>query len=331
MAYKAVLLDRDDTLIEDPGYINSPEQIKLINGVAESLIELRHMGYKLVIVSNQSAVARGIVTEEVLEKIHHRLKEILRLKGANVDAIYYCPYHPEGVIEKYRKKSENRKPNPGMLLKAAKEMDLDLKNSWMIGNSERDIEAGLRAGCKTIMIDTPSHNRRFKTCDVEPDFQAVNMKEAVNIIKKATRSTNKEPVVHRTTSATTHVVSQIIEDTLIDDKKQLGEKIMNTEQAVTTSSMQGKKNDYSSEAVEQLLGEILMQLKKADRKERFGDFSGMRLLSGTVQVLVLFCLLISGYFLLLPNKDINGIMISLGFAAVFQLMSLTLYIMDSWK
>ena len=136
MANRAIFLDRDDTLIEDPGYINSPDQVKLLAGVPQALIELKAMGYKLVVVSNQSAVARGIITEKVLARIHDRLKQLLAEKGASLDRIYYCPHHPDGVIEKYRKESDSRKPNPGMLLTAAEQMDIDLRHSWLIGDSE---------------------------------------------------------------------------------------------------------------------------------------------------------------------------------------------------
>ena len=100
MPNKAVFLDRDDTLIEDPGYINNPDQVKLLAGVSEALVELRDMGYKLVVASNQSAVARGIISEKMLGEIHSRLRELLAHKGAYLDHIYYCPYHPEGVVPK---------------------------------------------------------------------------------------------------------------------------------------------------------------------------------------------------------------------------------------
>ena len=105
MPDKAIFLDCDGTLIEDPGYINDPGQVKLLDGVPEALIEFGVMGYKLIVVSNQSAVARGIVTEKVLGEIHNRLKQLLAEKGASLDRIYYCPYHPDGVVEKYHKES----------------------------------------------------------------------------------------------------------------------------------------------------------------------------------------------------------------------------------
>ena len=106
MSDKAIFLDRDDTLIEDPGYINHPDQVRLMDGVEKSLIELRAMGYKLIVVSNQSGVARGIVSEKVLGEIHNRLKQLLAEKGAPLDRIYYCPFHPDGVVAKYRKESD---------------------------------------------------------------------------------------------------------------------------------------------------------------------------------------------------------------------------------
>jgi D-glycero-D-manno-heptose 1,7-bisphosphate phosphatase len=192
MSDKAIFLDRDNTLIEDPGYINSPEQVKLLDGVAEALIELKALGYKLIVATNQSAVARGIVTEKVLGEIHDRLKHLLAEKNAFLDRIYYCPYHPEGVVPKYRKESNCRKPNPGMLQQAAEEMDIDLGQSWCIGNSSRDVEAGRRAGCKTILIDKPSHHKvagsSLLSAGIAADHRAVNIKEAVNIIKKHLRS-----------------------------------------------------------------------------------------------------------------------------------------------
>ena len=188
MSNKAIFLDRDNTLIENPGYISNPDQVKLLDGVAEALIEFGAMGYKLIVVSNQSGVARGIVTEKVLGEIHKRLEQLLAEKGVYLDRIYYCPYHPDGVIPKYRKESDWRKPNPGMLLAATEELDINLGQSWVIGNSSRDIEAGLRAGCKTILINHSSHYKQPRPGEPKPDYKSVNMKETVNIIKKHHRS-----------------------------------------------------------------------------------------------------------------------------------------------
>lgn len=184
MPNKAVFLDRDNTLIDDPGYINSPDQVKLLEGVPEALTEMRNLGYKLVVITNQSAVARGIVTEEVLATIHTRLEELLSEQGTHLDRIYYCPYHVDGVIAKYRKESDWRKPNPGMILKASQEMDLDISQSWCIGDRQSDIEAGYHAGCRTILIDLMSPVGRLRPEQIHPDHFAVNIREASNIVKK---------------------------------------------------------------------------------------------------------------------------------------------------
>ena len=106
MSNRAIFLDRDGTIIEDPGYLSHPEQVNLLDGAAEALNELRAMGYKVVVVSNQSGIARGILSENDLEEIHDRLRQLLAEKGAYLDQIYYCPYHPDGVVPKYRKESD---------------------------------------------------------------------------------------------------------------------------------------------------------------------------------------------------------------------------------
>ncbi|MEN6386687.1 MAG: HAD family hydrolase [Phycisphaerales bacterium] len=184
MAEKAIFLDRDDTIIEDSGYISSADQVKLLPNAAHALVELRKMGYKLVVVTNQSGLARGIFNEQTLTQVHERLKLLLAEHNAYLDRIYYCPYHTEGVIEKYRKDSDWRKPKPGMLIAASKEMKIDLKKSWMIGNDYRDIQAGKSAGCKTILVKSYIKQVIKQPNDPLPDFEAINLREAVNIIKR---------------------------------------------------------------------------------------------------------------------------------------------------
>ena len=304
MSNKAIFLDRDGTLIEDPGYINHPDQVKLLDGVAEALIELKGMGYKLIVASNQSGVARGIVTEKVLGEIHNRLNQLLTENGTRLDGIYYCPYHPDGAVSKYRKDSDLRKPNPGMLLAAADEMDIDLGRSWAIGNSGRDVEAGLRAGCKTIRIDVPSHNKQPEFGEPNPDFKAVNMKEAVNIIKKYHRSSGEHPTQAQP-AQTAKPQPELQTDT--------------------------PEQNTSSERLERFLSTILEQLKNMQRADMFGEFSIMRLIAGVVQIIVLFCLLISIWFLMSPTRQDNAVLISLGFAIVLQMMALTFYIMHGRK
>jgi len=313
MSNKAIFLDCDNTLIEDPGYINNPDQVRLLEGVAEALIELKAMGYKLIVVSNQSGVARGIVTEEVLGEIHNRLEQLLAEKGVYLDRIYYCPYHPDGVIPKYRKESDWRKPNPGMLLAAAEELDIDLGQSWVIGNSGRDIEAGLRVGCKTILINHSSHYKQPQPGEQKSDYKSVNMKETVNIIKKHHRSSDEVGNSAQPVPA-----------------PQTEPALQTTEQPVQQQAVSAEQ-DTASERTEQLLSSILAQLRSMQRTDMFSEFSTMRLMAGVVQVVAMFCLLTGVWFLMGPTRQDNSVLIALGFAVVFQLMSLTFHIMQRRK
>ena len=320
MPNKAIFLDRDDTLIEDPGYIDHPDQVKLLDGVAEALVELKAMGYELIVVSNQSAIARGIITEKALSEIHGRLKQLLAEKGAYLDGIYYCPYHPEGVIPKYRKESDQRKPNPGMLLTAAKERDIDLSESWMIGDSERDIEAGLRAGCKTILISSPSRQRQLEPGAAKPDYEGVNMREVLNIVKKYHRSSGE---LEMQAAPAQHEDQQATEPETQRDGAETAQP--------QARPLRPQPQDVAGTRTEQLLNSILDQLKNMQRAEMFGEFSIMRLMAGIVQVVVLFCLLIAIWFLTSPVERGNSVLIALGFGMVLQMMSLTLYVMQRRK
>jgi len=371
MSDKAVFFDRDDTLIEDPGYINNPEQVKLLEGVPEALIQLKTLGYKLIVVTNQSAVAHGIVTEKVLGQIHDRLKQLLADKNAFLDRIYYCPYHPEGVVPKYRKESDCRKPNPGMLLKAAEEMDIDLNKSWCVGNSNRDIEAGLHAGCKTILIDLPPSRQKQISPSVSlagatPDYKAVNIKEAVNIIKKHIRSSTEQheqaqPIPTSPVGPIPQIAEEVAEIAESPEQNEAQQtapelqepevniqsakvKTISTESPAPLTEQQTKsaepriqptepqaqqfEQDIPADNTEALLSSILVQLKSMQRNEMFGEFSVMRLLAGILQVLVLFCLLVTVWFLMSPERQDNMVFIALGFAIVLQLMTLTFYIMQ---
>ena len=133
------------------------DDFELIDGVAEAVRRINESGYLAIIVTNQPVIARGEVSFEELEEIHNKMETLLGEKGAYVDAIYYCPHHPhkgyEGERPELKIECECRKPKPGMLFKAAQEFNIDLKNSWMVGDSENDIKAGIAAGCKTVLLD----------------------------------------------------------------------------------------------------------------------------------------------------------------------------------
>jgi D-glycero-D-manno-heptose 1,7-bisphosphate phosphatase len=152
---RALFLDRDGVLIRDVHHLTAASQIEILPGVPEALRRLRQNGWTVVVVTNQSVVARGLVTEEELEEIHQVLQERLSARGGPVDAIYYCPHHPQGAVARYRMVCDCRKPRPGLLLRAAEDLGIDLAASIMVGDTGTDIEAGRRAGCRTALIGTP--------------------------------------------------------------------------------------------------------------------------------------------------------------------------------
>ena len=184
MANKAVFLDRDNTLISDPGYLSDADAVKLLPGVDLALKSLVQAGYKLVVVTNQAGIARGLITESALEKIHAELRRQLGERDVHLDAMYYCPYHPEGTVEGYVADSDMRKPKPGMLLQGARELDIDLSQSWMVGDSPSDVGAGQRAGCRTIRVRLLSQEGSAdgEDEDVQADFTVRNLVDASRVI-----------------------------------------------------------------------------------------------------------------------------------------------------
>jgi D-glycero-D-manno-heptose 1,7-bisphosphate phosphatase len=149
---RGVFLDRDGVLIEDTGYPDDPDAIRLLPGVGEALRSLRESGWRLVVVSNQSGIARGIVTLKRLDEIHDRLRVLLRVEGVALDALYYCPHHPTAGRPPFDVDCDHRKPNPGMLLSAAAALGLRLECCWMVGDKESDMEAALAAGCQGVLV-----------------------------------------------------------------------------------------------------------------------------------------------------------------------------------
>jgi D-glycero-D-manno-heptose 1,7-bisphosphate phosphatase len=150
----AIFLDRDGVVIEERGYLSAPDMVCLLPGVAETIALLNRVGWRVVIVTNQSGIARGLLTPSALERIHHRLQHLLWCYGARVDGIYVCPHHPEAEIDFYRQQCSCRKPQPGLLLQAAEELHLDLSQSWMIGDRVSDLQAGSAVGCRTVLVRT---------------------------------------------------------------------------------------------------------------------------------------------------------------------------------
>ncbi|MBA4116615.1 MAG: HAD-IIIA family hydrolase [Rubrobacter sp.] len=172
---KAVFLDRDGTLIVNRHYGSDPERIELLGGVVEGLLKLREAGYKLVLVSNQSGVARGYFDELAVARMHDRLQRMLDPHGTALDGLEYCPHHPEGITPPYAIECACRKPAPGMLRRAARKHGVNLSASWMVGDIEADVEAGHRAGVRAVLVGP-------EESPAPPDYRAADFTGAVHHI-----------------------------------------------------------------------------------------------------------------------------------------------------
>lgn len=153
---KAVFLDRDGTINIYKGFLRDVDDFELIPGVAGAIKKINESGYLVIVVTNQPVIARGEVTVEQLEEIHNKMETLLGFEGAYIDGLYYCPHHPhkgyEGEVPELKVDCECRKPKPGMLLKAADDFNINLNESYMVGDGEIDVKAGKNAGCKTVLI-----------------------------------------------------------------------------------------------------------------------------------------------------------------------------------
>ena len=185
---RAVFLDRDGVITQDPPhYAHRIDQLKLIPKSAEAIRILNKNQFKVVVVSNQSGVARGYYQEKDVEIYNSAMKKELEEGGAHIDAIYYCPHYPEADVEAYRIVCDCRKPEPGMLKRAENDLNLDLKRSFLVGDKIIDIEAGYRAGCKTVLVLTGHGNdevRKNEKMNIKPDYISKDLYGASQIIKR---------------------------------------------------------------------------------------------------------------------------------------------------
>lgn len=185
MTNRAIFLDRDGTLNFDPGYLGEPDKVKLFPEVGEALSTLKNdHHFLLIVVSNQSGIARGLITKNQVDSVNSRINDLLEDHNVEIDAFYYCPFHPEfsdSILSKCRK------PSPEMLLTAAKDFNIDLAGSYMVGDSVTDIQCGISAGVKTVLVQTGEGQDSLSILQNEnnfPSFVAVNLLEAANFIIK---------------------------------------------------------------------------------------------------------------------------------------------------
>lgn len=177
MRNKAIFIDRDGTINVNVDYLDNPDDFQMYPGVAEGIKLLSDNGFKIIVVTNQSGIARGYFSEETLEKIHERMKDELSQKGASVDAIYYCPHHPDDNCT-------CRKPNTGLLEEAVKDFDIDPSQSFVIGDRMLDVEAGHKIGLKTVLVpeDKEKVKNEMRENNVKPDYICNNFYSGVTWI-----------------------------------------------------------------------------------------------------------------------------------------------------
>jgi len=180
---KAVFLDKDGTLIPDIPYNVNVDLIELEEATIEGLKQMKEEGFLLIVISNQAGIAKGYFTKEAVEKVKEKIAYLLQPHHIKIDGFYYCPHHPQGTVKEYAIECNCRKPLPGLLLQAASDFAVNLQQSWMIGDILHDVEAGKRAGCRTILLDSGNETEWQMNEWRTPDFTAKDLEEAATIIQ----------------------------------------------------------------------------------------------------------------------------------------------------
>jgi histidinol-phosphate phosphatase family protein len=186
--HPAVFVDRDGTLIEDVGYLDRLERLKLFPYTLDAIRLLNRAGYKVVVVTSQNGVAQGVLTEEFLGEAHAHLSRLCEEAGGRIDGFYYCPHSTHAAVERYRTDCECRKPKPGMILAAARDHAIDLSRSFVVGDRWRDIEMGLAAGTKAVLVET-GYGRTEATrrpANIQPVPVSANLIDATSWILRNT-------------------------------------------------------------------------------------------------------------------------------------------------
>lgn len=179
----AVFIDRDGTINVDIDFLTSPSQLQLIPRSAEAIHELNELNIPVIVITNQSGIARGMFSEHDLAGIHRSMDAMLKPYGAKILEYYYCPHHPEGTVPPYNRECECRKPKSGMVLDAGKKYGLDLQRSFVVGDKLRDVQAGKAVGLTAIQVETGYGAAEKEDCAGVRDFYAADLYDAVQFIK----------------------------------------------------------------------------------------------------------------------------------------------------
>jgi D-glycero-D-manno-heptose 1,7-bisphosphate phosphatase len=183
---RAVFLDRDGTLIREKGFICHFQEAEVFPFSPDALKIMNTSGFRVIVITNQSAIGRGICTESQVKILHSDLADYFAREGAVIDAFYYSPFLPDAPVPEFRRIDESRKPAPGMILQAARDFGIELSQSYMIGDSTRDIQAGKRAGCQTVLVLTGNGQKALKELgdmNLEPDWVGENLLAAISDIR----------------------------------------------------------------------------------------------------------------------------------------------------
>jgi D-glycero-D-manno-heptose 1,7-bisphosphate phosphatase len=192
-----LFLDRDGTINEEVEFLSSPDNVRLIPGAAEAIRRANALGIPVIIITNQSGIARGLFTEQDLDAVNAEVLRLLQLQGARIDAVYYCPHHPEGDTEPFDVDCECRKPKTGLLEQAAKEFSIDLSRSFMIGDRLSDVMAGNSAGAVSILVRTGFGEealRRRDSGSARIDFVAKDIAEAIHHMIEILSAAADQPI-----------------------------------------------------------------------------------------------------------------------------------------
>ena len=294
MSERAVFLDRDNTIIANDGYLGDPTGVKLLPGAAAAIASLRRLGFRIIVVSNQSGVARGMFDEAAVESVNQEMiRQLKEQAGAHVDASYYCPYHPDATVPEYKLDHEWRKPKPGMLKAAREDFNLDLAQCWMIGDQPRDVAAGASAGCRTILLSDPE--KQMEGNDnvpaITPNFIVRSLADAARIIVREGNSANRDPAPVPLLPAD---VAAVAEDAAARPDPSVGGNLPADTEALA-AAVAAKLTYHPPETIKPVLEDIFQQLRSAHRKSDIAEFSLSLLLATIIQAFAVLCLVLGAW------------------------------------
>lgn len=343
MPRPAVFFDRDNTLIVNSEYLGDPNQVELLPGAADAVARARALGFATVVVSNQSGVARGMFSEDDVRAVNKRMDAMLieANPAAIIDRHEFCPTHPDGTVSAYIGDDNRRKPKPGMILDAAREMDLDLNRSWLVGDAPRDIAAGHAAGCRTILLRETFRTASpaaSATATVEPAYTASSLADAMDFIemnlegatlrqreaKSATQIASvfqREPLVH----ATSHPTDANAKPRLADKPKPAEATPRETpfrdflgDRKVAAESAPARNANDRETAL--LLERVVEELRRANDPPQ--DFSVAKMTGALVQGFAL-----ALFFVAIVNRDQPSFTLFIGSAIFLQAFVASLFLM----